>query len=268
MSVPALILLERLAIDTWERLTDAHALNISLGEESITDLNLLEMRRAGLPEVTAIKVPKHREAQTGIDWDWWIGSDECGWLRYVVQAKKLDLWSRRYSKLRYKVSDGHSPSLQFDRLAQFAGATGAVPIYCLYNGGVPMPSPHIRYSATDVRQYGCTVAGLATIEPVHAAYHRKHFDDLHQPNGAFPWQCLVLHHCQWLRTGPDSGKHPLVPGSVDGREYQPRRFERTPPAIQQLVSGEAEELPAEFYPQDLPPPKRVAVIDVSEAPRD
>ncbi len=38
--------LESLSVDTWERLRDARTLNILFGEETITDILLLDLKRA------------------------------------------------------------------------------------------------------------------------------------------------------------------------------------------------------------------------------
>ena len=89
----AVKLLESLAKQTWDRIKDGYELEISQGEETITDLNLLEIKRSGIRSFQVVKLTKAEEAIKGIDWEWWIGSESQGWLRYAIQAKKIQVES-------------------------------------------------------------------------------------------------------------------------------------------------------------------------------
>ena len=86
-------ILETLAKATWERIFFGEVLDCSQGEETITDINLLDIKRAatsgGYTGMHILKTNKADEAKFGIDWEWWIGSHLGGWWRYAVQAKKL-----------------------------------------------------------------------------------------------------------------------------------------------------------------------------------
>ena len=80
---------ESLAADTWKRLRDAQHLDVRFGEESVTDLVLLELKRKRHPGLQVLQTNKNVESTQGTDWEWWLGSDSQGWLRLAVQAKRL-----------------------------------------------------------------------------------------------------------------------------------------------------------------------------------
>src|SRR5687768_5994165 len=53
-------LLEALAVETEWRISEADRLNMRFGETTITDYNLLEFRRANLPNIRVFHVPPLR----------------------------------------------------------------------------------------------------------------------------------------------------------------------------------------------------------------
>lgn len=106
-------------------------------EQTLTEHLLLEIKRARLPNVWVRQHPPDplnpkailREDLTALDWEWWIGSPRRKWLRFAVQAKKLDLKSQRYRKLKHLVGT----EAQHELLARYAAANDAIPLYCFYN---------------------------------------------------------------------------------------------------------------------------------------
>ena len=126
-------ILQSLSKDIWERLRDVSALptahSVRFGEETITDILMLDLNRHGLTRTVFIQTPKSKEALTGTDFEWWLGSDAAGWIRLAVQAKKIHLESERYPNLKHSVK-GMS---QVGLLERFAARHGAIPLYCLYN---------------------------------------------------------------------------------------------------------------------------------------
>jgi hypothetical protein len=93
------LLLEVLASKTWDRIKYSVIYHVSQGEETITDINLLEIAMSAVREIRVWKCSKKQEAIAGIDWEWLVGSDKIGWLRYAMQAKKLNPKSKRYDNL-------------------------------------------------------------------------------------------------------------------------------------------------------------------------
>ena len=122
-------LLRDLARDTWDRLRDAHVGGMRIGDAGITDLLLLEINRANLPNITVLKTPHNLEPGQGNDWEWWIGSSGTGWLYNAVHAKKLYASTKTYSARSQKV--GGVP--QVDTLEQYATVNGAIPLYYFFN---------------------------------------------------------------------------------------------------------------------------------------
>ena len=79
--------LETLAADTWMRLSDVASLSarsVRFGEETITDLLMLDLNRIGSTKVLFTPTSKQAEAFQGTDFECWVGSDGAGWLRFAV----------------------------------------------------------------------------------------------------------------------------------------------------------------------------------------
>ena len=185
----AVKLLESLAKQTWDRIKDGYELEISQGEETITDLNLLEIKRSGIRSFQVVKLTKAEEAIKGIDWEWWIGSESQGWLRYAIQAKKIQVESQIYNSLGHKV-DGIP---QIDLLETYARKVTAIPLYCLYNYAQnPIPSQHWHCSFPyDEKQLGCTVTPSKIIRQAMSVRGCRNFNHIHTQNETIPWSCLL-----------------------------------------------------------------------------
>ena len=100
---------------------------VSYGEETITENNLLEIRRRHPNLVRVRTFPKVVEATNGADWEWHI----VGWrrtLRMRVQAKRVQ--SNSVLKVRHKVKS--SGKEQRDLLIGDARAARMKPVYCIY----------------------------------------------------------------------------------------------------------------------------------------
>ncbi|PFC15085.1 DUF6615 family protein [Bacillus cereus] len=181
---------EKLAVDTWERIKYGEQLGCRQGEETITDINLLEIMRAQLGDVIVHKSHKGNEAITGLDWEWWIGSNTQGWWRYAVQAKKLSPdW--KYKKLRHKVKG----KKQIDILEIYAQANNCIPLYCFYNylnlgGGIMQNFWHCNLPYNE-EQLGCTIVPIDIVRNAYKSGADKSFFALHSNNRALPWRCLV-----------------------------------------------------------------------------
>src|SRR5256885_95810 len=89
-STPARALLEHLAVETETRIQETSQFQMRYGETTITDNNLLVIRRANLPNIRVFHVPPLRERDFGYDWEWWIRVGNGPWTVMFVQAKKLN----------------------------------------------------------------------------------------------------------------------------------------------------------------------------------
>jgi len=191
--------LEELARKTWLRLRYSREFGITQGEETITDLHLLEFRMSGISDIQRVdKCPKHLERTRGLDWEWIIGSNQFGWIKYAIQAKKLsldinDLTKGRYKSLHQPFYDG-SGTTQLEVLKSFARKGNMTPLYCLYNY-IQKPSflPYwnCNQRPIDEEQLGCTVTPLKIAETAIATRGGRRFDDLHLHSETIPWRCLV-----------------------------------------------------------------------------
>lgn len=200
----AVKLFERLAEATWDRICYGEELDCRQSETTITDINLLELRRARLRSVRVEKASPPKEARTGLDWEWWIGSDLFGWWRYAVQAKKLS--ARDSYALRHRVGG----QFQLTLLEKYARANGCIPLYCFYNY-VDAHDNWKYWSCNlpfDEPQLGCTVANLDIVRKCFRRGARKGFRSIHKHDGALPWRCLV--RCPHILEAPSAGSHPLA----------------------------------------------------------
>lgn len=118
-----------LAHATSQNLEFAHRddVNVSYGEETITETNLLELRRRHPTIIHLSTFGKKEEARNGADWEWHIiGRGRM--LRMRVQAKRL----QKDDKLKIPHKVASSSKQQIDLLISDAQACGLKPIYCLY----------------------------------------------------------------------------------------------------------------------------------------
>lgn len=113
------------SVKTWEILKISEESEISISEESITDLILLELYLSNRFKIQSKKFTKKQESNIGADWEWWLGS-KGNWLGLRIQAKKL------YSNLEYGALKDND---QIDKLIEEAENNNPpmIPIYVFYN---------------------------------------------------------------------------------------------------------------------------------------
>lgn len=191
-------LFESMASSTWQRICLGEAHKISQGEETITDLNLLEIARVNCPEVQVIKTSKVKEKDKGTDWEWWIGNNRIGWLRYAVQAKKISSNSSIYKTLNHQVNS----TPQINILEQYAKENNAIPLYCFYNYLKDNPKKLLNNYwkcnlSYEVEQFGCTVTPSNNVRTVLNKRGERNFYSLHNFAQTKPWRCLV--RCPLMR---------------------------------------------------------------------
>jgi hypothetical protein len=121
---------QRIASWTWATLRTARKHESKIGEESITDFLVLELKKRANGSYYINSFTRPKERVTGADWELWFTGLSGKWLGLRVQAKVISIDSRRYSQLHYKRSDGTS---QIDQLVADANKHYAIPLYCLYS---------------------------------------------------------------------------------------------------------------------------------------
>lgn len=180
----------RLSQDVWETLEDAASYKLSYGEESLTEMLLLELKRAHPREVVITPSNRRQESRNGADWAWWFQGRQ--WLGMRVQAKKL-YPSKRYEALADRV--GKSKKLQIDLLLAQAKKDSLFPMFCFYNywNVQTLPLASLMFNCysflPSTARFGCTLACAWDVKQ-HAVRLGK--DDLTTISRvAFPWICLT-----------------------------------------------------------------------------
>jgi len=116
---------------TSENLEFAHSpdVKVSYGEETITETNLLEIRRRHAREVTLLTFSKSQESKnTGADWEWHI-IGRVYTLKMRVQAKRIHK-AGGVGNLKQMGKGASQP--QIDLLIEDAKANNLFPAYCFY----------------------------------------------------------------------------------------------------------------------------------------
>jgi hypothetical protein len=252
--------LEVVANHTWQTLRDARAFRISQGEETLTDNLLLYLLRQRLPRLQLIKTPKNKEAMMGTDWEWWIGSRMRGFIRYAIQAKKLDPESHRYQKLRHEVLTPRGMELQHSILKRYAVANAAVPLYAFYNY-LELPDfkpywncPH----PLDIKQLGITVTPLKNVEHAIATRGHRSFENVHSRHDTIPLRCLAI--CPRLRpTESADDAHRIVKFQSKVNLYS---FDEIAPLFNS-DQNELGEFPPALYNSEIGIyPRHIAIVEI------
>jgi hypothetical protein len=149
---------EALAVRTWDYLLAGDDMKLRLGEETLTDINLVDLQRAHPTQVQTVKFTKRQERRNGADWELWLFEGGSA-LALRVQAKKL------YADGAYLSLSGKGRR-QARQLISSARADGLTPLYCFYNATKsaqrsdwPLLPPDVA-----VEQMGCAVARAEAIE--------------------------------------------------------------------------------------------------------
>jgi Family of unknown function (DUF6615) len=117
----------------WNRMKKARTVGMRLGEETLTEIALLNIALAHPPTKVAIRLAtKKDEAGHGGDWEWWFSHKGKG-VGFRVQAKRL-FPSGKYEGL-FKKKKGAKPYDQLDTLVDAAknAKPPLIPLYCFYN---------------------------------------------------------------------------------------------------------------------------------------
>ena len=289
--------------DIWQRLgyvRDSYKSRgvlgpVRFGEETITDLLMMDLYVQGSTLAHFEQTSKPDEAMWGTDFELWLGSNRKGWFRFAIQAKKLDLRTDRYSSLTQANSNGP----QIELLEDYARLNRAAPLYCLYNhtdDADEFEHWHCCTDPADLKELGCTVTPLSNIAIAIDEWGGKNFNSIHQNKSTLPWKCLVSCPMVWYSLevmsgsisdrpalgvphlfNPESCYHETSPmvlrrdsGAVVIRENErggslisirvdeDREIDRSGGRFEPAARGDF----GERYHQDIGLPKAVAVIEV------
>ena len=187
---------EHVAERTWSTLGLANQLRARFGEETLTDLLVLDM----LPHRRAkgfwlLPTTKRAEALCGADLLVAVRHQTGRWSRFALQAKKL------YPNDSYPMlNGGRKCASQLDKLERFARQLHALPLYLLYNhSNTARRSQHWhcsqRYAAG---QLGCTLVPSWHIRRMISRPPPRNFDLAHNVSQSRPWRCAF--DCRYAET--------------------------------------------------------------------
>ena len=212
---------------TWWDLSDSQRLGLSISEESITDMLLLEMLRR-TKRIACKKFTRAGEKKSGADWQWWFVSGYRG-LPIRIQAKRL-YSSGRYGALKFTKGSKHD---QTNKLLRRARNDGFLPLFCFYNywnSKTPTQNPN----------YGCAIASAQLVKEhlLHSGPKENTIASIKLLS--IPWSRLV---CSIDHSGMD------FPDAVRNRVLQiPGIWEEDvpeicplPPEVQELIGKVPEE---------------------------
>lgn len=176
------------ATRTWDFLAEGARYKLLPGEETLTDINLLELKRRLPTFIYVEKFTRYREGRdTGADWEWWISSHD-EWLGLRVQAKKLDPLTQRYELFRTDAEKALAQSESLMAAAAAGSEERLYPVYCFYNTNCPTPpDPPCSPRQPDGRVFGCTLVAAPVVRELLRAGKSLYTDFA---PFAIPWSCL------------------------------------------------------------------------------
>lgn len=241
-----------------------------IGEETLTDLNLLTIAVSHPTEVRLHKFTKRVEPSSGADWEWWLTGPSGGWLGLRIQAKVIDLERMNFPYLHYRHKGGTKS--QSETLIQAAqrNRPALVPLYCLYcnwHRSAHRPKLPCGFRSTRVTDFGCSIVSAHRVYSLQTGG----VDTLNAllPY-MLPWHCLTCCHVptgadlpdralhvlrRWLGTAPQEGpatgmcwpeapdlhsaNEPRAPEELAGIEVG----NQPPPYIMQMLQNEPIQAP-------------------------
>lgn len=208
--------------------------NLLFGEETITETNLLMLRRRHPSRIRVQSFTKQQEAANGADWEWWFvdRSRRIGF-PMRVQAKRLPKNSETFKGLLTRQA-GSAPKPQIDMLIDSAHQANVVPLHVFYLNEQVMQSlgdsHRTRFGLQNLRaELGCWVG----LSDVIRSSQKKSLTGLRSL--IFPWHLLVC-----PKTSEAGGPPPLPVRVRDtlrrapGRLSQAQASENEIPELQDL----------------------------------
>jgi hypothetical protein len=184
------------ALWTWDTLAKGRSVDCQIGEETLTDLNILELKTRHSSEIYSRTFTKPEEGLNGADWEWWFTGSSRKWIGFRVQAKVIDIRKDTFTHLHYYKKDKDKiRHYQCDSLIKNAlqEPYPRIPLYCLYSNWVnisQLPWNCATYYPAD-ESYGCSILSAFTVRYLRDTHRHKstHLKNLF--GYINPWHCLV-----------------------------------------------------------------------------
>jgi hypothetical protein len=170
-----------------------------LGEETITDLNLLNMAIFGSKSLQTIPNPKIIEGRTGFDFEMFIkvGSK---WRRLAIQAKRIKFddtiknYLQQNGGYKYDLNKETGGVWQGEILRKYCSkaSTRAVPYYCFYNYCEMNTTTSWKCCQHQgIEQFGWTLAPLKNVIEAMRTRGKRTFSFFHCERTALPIRCVT-----------------------------------------------------------------------------
>ena len=223
------------ALWTWDTLARGRFVDCQIGEETLTDLNILELKIRHPSEVYSRTFTKPEEGSNGADWEWWFTGSSRKWIGFRVQAKVIDIKTNSFNHLHYQ---NKNSGFQCDILIREALSNSSpprIPLYCLYsnwNNLTQIPWRCSTYYPVE-EMYGCSILSAFAVRYLRIKTQTTRLKFI--LNYLCPWHCLVC--CRGYGEGD-------LPNRVFGywrdliREVEREIFEELSLDIRQNLNGE------------------------------
>ncbi len=184
----------KLSFETWYKLYSAKTVDMQLGEETITDINLLELKLKHGNEIITKTFTKPKESNTGADWEWWLTGKSKKWLGIRIQAKILNHKTNKYEHLHYyKNNKQKTKKYQSDRLVKssMSDSIKRIPLYCLYSYWDNL-NYNVKWKCGSypevIDSYGCSFISAYDVVKLRQGNKCNLSDVL---DYMIPWHCII-----------------------------------------------------------------------------
>ncbi|MBH8566965.1 hypothetical protein I8748_33285 [Nostoc sp. CENA67] len=136
---------------TWNMLAKGRSVDCQIGEQTLTDINILQLKISHSSEIYNHTFSTNDEGLYGADWEWWFTDyRRKKWLGFLVQAKVIDFDTNSFKHLHYRKNS--SSLYQCELLIKHAleSQTRLIPLYCFYSNW------YANYYPED-ESYGCSI---------------------------------------------------------------------------------------------------------------
>ena len=183
---------EKIAEDIWWKVKQSWEWDVRLGEETLTDLLVLDFVRFKPGNYRLFPSTKPGEWKRGTDLEIRIHDVGNHAAKLAIQAKKLlpPAKTKPYQIGKYRLDP--KAKCQMDTLEDYSKKNDAVPLYLLYNYVNRCNiSPYWHCcQCADEKQLGCTLVPSRNIRQAISKYGCKNFDWIHKSRSALPWHCF------------------------------------------------------------------------------
>lgn len=253
--------IEVLTTELWDTIELANKLNTKYGEETITDIMLLNLAKLKNYNLRIIQTPKDKERFKGTDWEWFIGSQNYGWVRFAIQAKKADPNSKKgdYNCLTHSVGIDE----QYSILLKFSTANNAIPLYCFYNHfpkATELEHWHCK-KGYNQKLLGWTVSTVDNVKTALTTRGGKNFDFIHKQKETIPVKCLF--DCSlFINKFQDIN---LIDKKISFFGTEVTKIKTLPSAYLEQRDLTLDTFPEQLYNKEIKIyPKRIAIFDIEK----